>query len=97
MSEGPAAPAGRHLHVLADRNGNIIAAAALDTHTSSHPTNVRLRITPTHDQRLVVVPPEAHALETQADFQRLVNEFHVPHGAQALVRKPATQDPRTAT
>ena len=49
-----------------------------------------------HFGTLLRVHP-ARRRELTADFQRLISEFHVPHGAQSLARKPGTQEPRTAT
>src|SRR5579859_2523198 len=92
MSEASGGGAGRELHVLASQDGTIIAAALLADHGSSDPGNVRVRLSPREDQRLVVVPAEAHVLQTHADFHRLITQFHVPHGAQALVRKSSAEE-----
>jgi hypothetical protein len=85
---------GQTLHVITDRNGNIIAAA-IAAASSTHASEVQTQITPLEGQSLVVVSTtsEFETLETHEDFRRLTAEFHVPPGKQELVRKRETREP----
>jgi hypothetical protein len=82
------------LHVIADATGRIIAASVVEPEsaheTDAHDRTARVRFSPLKGQTLVVMrmPCELHGLREESDFQRLVTEFHVPHGAKEIARKP---------
>jgi hypothetical protein len=78
----------QNLHILADANGDIIAAALVQSETT-HANEVQSQITPLEGQSLVIVSnlSDLGALETAEDFRRLISNFHVPHGRQELTRR----------
>jgi hypothetical protein len=86
---------GQKLHVLTDGNGNIVAAAVLDTGTRQ-PSDAQVQITPIEGQSLVVAPMNSDLgkLENEEDFRRLTNEFYAPRGKKKLARRDGSEQPR---
>ena len=82
------------LHVITDRDGNIIAAAVAAA-SSTPASEVQAQLAPLEGQSLAVVSTtsEFESLDTREDFRRLTTEFHVPPGKQKLVRKRETREP----